>query len=679
MVNGVDPITLEVVRGYLVSTALQMRATLIRTAYAPILYETLDFSCGLMTADGELAAMSEDFSGHVFAMALGLDAARGKFEGNIHPGDVLAVNDPYTGGTHLNDIAFYTPFFVGGRLLFYIAVRAHHSDVGGATPGSFSGEDTEIYQEGMRIVPVKLIEEGRLNQGLWDVLFANMRLPEERAGDALAMLDTARVAEANLTELCERYGLDTVERSVDALLDSAEATMRACIATLPGGEYRYEHYMDNSGLSPEPLPLKLKLTVDGDTMAFDFTGSAPQVVGPMNCGLPVTFGGAFVVMKCWLDPKTPVNGGTFRPVRFVVPENSCLAAQLPAAVGGCWQVYRHLQTAAIGVFAQLMPHDLGGEPSGGTGHVYVGGYDEVRDRPYILYEYPNGGTPATSDTDGATGCFHYDGGDLAMVYSAESTEQRQPLLVESLAMCTDGEGAGYRRSGLGVIRKVRILSRSSQLNVMSDRAIIPPMGSGSAPSGSCNSITVIRDGSEIQPSPLPGKVKSFPLEFGDVLVMEGSGGGGVGDPLERELESVRREVFEGYMTEQRARDVYGVVIEDGEVDAERSRDLRRVLSEERTRFRVLEGPGDDFDDIGCRIAPMSPAVASRIGVGEGGMIEYVSGSTAPLRAWARIVADAPEDSVAIGPIGRSILRVAPGHEIWVRRLDIVAPAGSDVR
>ena len=197
-VGKIDPITLEVVRGSLVSTVAQMRVTLMRTSYAPVLYECRDFSCGLMTANGELAAMSEDFSGHVFAMALGLNTVRDKFGDDIHPGDVLAVNDPYTGGTHMNDIAFYTPLFVDGEVIIFIAVRAHWADVGGATAGSFSGQDTEIYQEGVRLVPVKLIEQGRLNQGLWDVMFANMRLPEEREGDCLAMLDTAKVAEAEL-------------------------------------------------------------------------------------------------------------------------------------------------------------------------------------------------------------------------------------------------------------------------------------------------------------------------------------------------------------------------------------------------------------------------------------------------------------------------------------------------
>ena len=281
----VDPITLEVVRGYLVSTVFQMRATLIRTAYAPVLYETHDFSCGLLNSKGELAAMSEDFSGHVFAMSLGLGDVLEKFKDDIHPGDVLAVNDPYTGGTHLNDIAFYLPYFVQGKPLIYIAVRAHHADVGGATPGSFSGQDTEIYQEGVRIVPVKLIEKGVLNQALWDVIFANMRLSDEREGDALAMLDTARVAERSLEQLSEKYGPDVIGRCVDELMDRAEETMRGRITELPDGDYHYEQYMDSSGLSPDPLPIRVKLTIDHDTMTIDFTGPTPQVVGPMNARL----------------------------------------------------------------------------------------------------------------------------------------------------------------------------------------------------------------------------------------------------------------------------------------------------------------------------------------------------------------------------------------------------------
>ncbi len=666
----IDPITQEVVRGYLVSTVLQMRATLVRTAYAPILYETKDFSCGVMTSKGELGAMSEDFSGHVFAMALGLNVAREKFGDSIYPGDVLAVNDPYTGGTHLNDIAFYTPFFVDGRILLYIGVRAHHADVGGATPGSFSGQDTEIYQEGVRIVPVKLIDRGVLNQGLWDVLFANMRLSDERQGDALAMLDTARVAEAGISEICAKYGAETVEQCINALMDRAEDTIRGRISQLPDGEFHYEHYMDNGGLSPEALPIKVKLTIDGDHMTFDFTGTAAQVVGPMNCGIPITRGGVFVIIKSWLDPKTPVNGGTFRPMKFVIPEGSCLAAQLPAAVGGCWEIFRQVQSATIGLFSQVMPHQLGGENQGTANHVYVAGYDPVRNRPYILYEYPQGGAAATSDTDGSTGFPSYDAGDIPSVYPAESAEHRQPVVIESLSMRTDGEGPGYRRSGWGVTRRIRILSDTSQLNVMSDRAIIPAWGTAGAPSGNVNAFFVIRGGEEISPSPIPGKVKAFPLKTGDVVVMSSIAGGGVGNPLEREVERVAKDVYEGHVTPQRARDVYGVVIEGSEVDLVKTEDLRRQLAMQRQYLEVVDAGADDFDERGCRRCTLSPETASRIGVQDGDMVEYVSNTTAPLRAWVKVGDDSPKEGVLLGPIGRSILKLTHGDEVWVRRLAV---------
>lgn len=664
----INPVTLEVVRGFLVSTMLQMRATLMRTAYAPILYENKDFSCGFLTPQGELVAMSEDFSGHVFAMALGLRAVTEKFHGRIFPGDILAVNDPYTGGTHLNDIAFYAPFFADGKLRLFIGVRAHHADVGGATPGSFSGQDTEIYQEGVRIVPVKLIEKGRVNQGLWDVLFANMRLQEEREGDALAMLDTARVGEMRLAELFGKYGAQTVEDYIHALLDSAGRVMHQCISRLSPSEYYYEHYLDNGGLSPEPLPIKVKMTIERETMTFDFTGTAPQVSGPMNCGVPVTQGAVFVIAKSWLDPKSAVNGGTFRPLRFMIPTGSCLAAQLPAPVGGCWDIYRQVQSAVVGVFSQAMPWEPGGENLGAGNHIHIGGYDSLRDKPFILYEYPQGGTPATGDTDGATGCLHYDGGDMPGAYPAESAEQRHPVLIESLQVRVDGEGPGYRRSGFGVTRRVRVLADNSQLSVMTDRAVIPPWGAEGAYPGTVNSVTVIRAGQEFQPSPIPGKVKAFHLKAGDVVLMKATAGGGVGDPLEREVELVLKDLSIGYITAQHACDVYGVVTENGRLSLAKTEELRQQIKSSRRYFSVLESDNDDVDKLGCRLCPLHPDATSQLGVRQGDMVEYVGNSAPPLRAWVNMDGGLPKDQVRLGPIARKILGMGQGDRVWLRPL-----------
>lgn len=348
--------------------------------------------------------MSHDFSGHVFALSLGMGVVLKKFGNRIYPGDVLMMNDPYTGGTHLNDVVFYTPFFADSQLILFIAVRAHWADVGGATPGSFSGQDTEIYQEGVRIRPVKIIERGQRNQALWEVLFANMRIPEEREGDALAMLDTARVAEVRISELCAKYyGTAVLEGCREAILDSAERVVRRRISQLPPGEYYYEQYMDNNGLSPEPLPIKVKLTIREDTLTFDFNGSSPQVGGPMNVGPPITQGGTFVIVKALLDPKTPVNGGTFRPIQFVIPEGTILNAKPPAPVGGCWEIFRQIQSATIGLFAQVLPEQALGDTMETVNHVYQAGHDSARGRFYILYEYPQGGTPGPGPRSGEAG------------------------------------------------------------------------------------------------------------------------------------------------------------------------------------------------------------------------------------------------------------------------------------
>ena len=381
-------------------------------------------------------------------------------------------------------------------------------------------------------------------------------------------------------------------------------------------------------------------------------------------------GGAFVVIKSWLDPGTPVNGGTFRPLEFLVPEGSCLAAQLPAPVGGCWEVYRQLQSSVVGLISQVIPGQPGGETIGSANHTYIAGYDQLRGKYYILYEYPKGGTPATIDTDGSTGHQGYDAGDIPSVYPAESAEQRQPLLMEGLSARIDGESPGYRRSGFGVVRRVKVLADGSQLSVMTDRAIIPPWGAAGAYPGSLNSYTVVRDGEEIQLSNLPGKVKGFPLKAGDVVLTQATAGGVVGDPLDRELDMVRKDVIEGYVTPQRARDAYGVVIDDGQVHVAETSALRESMKRARTYLEVTASPDDELDERGLRLCALSGEDAARVGVGDGEMVEYIGKSAAPLRAWAKVEDGLPSGRLPLGPIGRDILKVAAGDRLWLRKLEI---------
>lgn len=676
----IDPITLEVLRGSFRYIVSQMRATLIRTAYSPVIYDGLDFSCGLLSPTGEVVGMSDDFAGHVFTMSQGLTPSLEKFGDQIYPGDVVMMNDPYTGGTHLNDVVFYTPYFSDGRIIMWIAVRAHWQDVGGSTPGSLTGRSKEIFEEGIRIPPVKIMDRGKRNDALWALIFANMRLPEERQGDALAMIDTAHIAEERLTELCERYGAATIERYRDAILDYGELLMRKRISELPIGEYYYEHYIENSGVSPDPLPIKIKLTIDNSAMTFDFSGTAPACRGPINGGPPIAPAGVFVIVKCWLDPKTPVNGGTFRPLKFILPEHTIVKAEYPSAVGACWTVWRTVQFTVIGLFSQVMPELVVGELPGGANHTYIAGKDPVRGGSFILYEYPRGGYSGTNKNDGATGCCEYDTGDMHTINPAEVMEQQKPLMSEGVETRTDGEGAGAHRSAFGVVRKIRVLTDAT-LSGMMMKTVIPPWGVSGAYAGSLNSFVVIRDGTEIVPgADVPGMIKAFPLKAGDIVVVRTSGGGGWGDPLERDVELVRQDMLNGYLSLERARDTYGVVIENHMINMAKTQQLRQHLKGQRLYFRVHNIATDEYDGLGCRIAPMSTQVAAKIGVTSGDIVDYVSRIGPPLRGWVKVINDMPVDAIPLGPIGRRIVKVEEGDLLEMRTLCLLngktLPAGS---
>ncbi len=674
MTAHLDPITLEVVQGSFITTVRQMRATLIRTSYAPILYDTRDLSCALLSPTGELVAMSDgDFSGHVFSLQAGLTPILEKFADKMKPGDVFMFNDPYTGGTHLNDIAFYKPHFVDGDIALWETVRAHWSDVGGATPGSFSGQDTEIFQEGVRIPPVRLVEEGEVNQDLWDLLFANVRLADEQEGNALAMLDSVKVGETQINDLCAKYGVEVIRKCLESMLDRAEKTMREEIKKLAAGEYYVEHYCDSNGITADPVPLHIRMTVQDETLMFDFTGTAKEFEGPMNVGPAVTQAGVFVVVKSWLDPHTPVNGGSFRPMEFVLPPGTVVNCNPPRAVAGVWELFRKIQSAVAGIFSQVQPDNAGGGTQETINHIYITSFDPEAAKHHILYEYPQGGFPATSDTDGTTGSPSYDGGDVPSIYPVESSEQHQPLRIESTEVTTDGEGAGRHRSGFGVTRRIRVLSDNSQLNVVSDAAVIPVWGVAGASAGGFNACGVIRDGKPIEPSSLPGKVRAFPLKRNDLVIMRCTSGGGVGDPLERDPTRVLDDVLLEYVTPERAAEVYGVVIRDDQVDEGATLSMREQLKQRRHYISLANTDTNEFDANGCRLARINPGDASALGAIEGDMIEFVPAIGAPLRAWAKISEDVDSGSISLGPLGHLALKTDAGDEVQVRRIQ-EAPA-----
>ncbi|MCE2453631.1 MAG: hydantoinase B/oxoprolinase family protein, partial [Nitrospinae bacterium] len=510
----IDPITLEVINESFVAVVREMRANMVRTAYSSIIYEGHDFSCVLVDGEGQLVAMAEDNPVHIFPVPMEVGEMLERFGGDIHPGDVFIHNDPYTGGTHLNDVAIISPLFHGGEMAVYPVVRAHWGDVGGTTPGSISGKNTEILHDGVRIPILRIIEKGEINQGLLDLLLHNMRVPEERRGDFFAMLATCHTAHKRLKELAAKYGWRVILAVKDRLLERAEASMRRRIAVLPDGESVYEHFMDHDGHSLEPIRIRVRVEKTGDELIVDFHGTDPQTKGAYNVGPAMAPSAAFSVIKAFLDPKGAINHGAFRPLNIEVEPGSLLSARYPASCAGSMEVSHAVVSALIGATARFASDAVTGDLKGTSNHVYIGGRDARNGEPFLFYEFPAGGTGGFAESDGNNATRNFTEGDFASIQSVEVIEQSQPLKIRELSLRVDSGGAGTRRGGLGLHRGVEVLAESALLSISSDKNVIPPFGVLGGGPGKPNRFRVARGGETLAPSETPGKAAGFPLERG---------------------------------------------------------------------------------------------------------------------------------------------------------------------
>jgi len=675
-----DPITLEVLREAFSSIVREMRVTLVRTAYSSILYEGEDFSCVLMDGDAQIVSMSkgQDHPLHIVPVAWSMKAVREKFAGDIHPGDIFLHNDPYTGGTHLNDVAMIYPLFADGRLFVFPVVRAHWGDVGGMSPGSLSGGATEIFQEGVRIPPIRIVDRGRPNQAALDLIFHNMRGPRERKGDFDAMIGTCRKAAERVEGLAARYGAPLVRAAVALLMDRAEQRMRRAIGGLPDGAYAYEAHLESGRTHLEPLTVRARVTVAGETITVDLTGTSPQTAGPTNVGPAMAPTGAFTIIKAFLDPGTDVNSGAFRPLTVITPRSTIVNADPPAPCGGMVEVKYCVETAVMGALAQALDGRVAGDLKGGGNHCYVGGPDPRTGETFIFYEYPAGGTGGFDGGDGSNTVRAWTESDMTTLQPIEAVEQLYPVRIERTALREDSGGPGRWRGGLGLTREVRILVAGSRLSVLAEKAVLPPFGVCGGAAGATNRFWVRRGDRPIQPSPLPGKVSGFPLEPGDVLLMESSGGGGFGDPLERDPSRVAADLAEGYVTPAGAERDYGVIWRDGAVDAAATRAKRTALHAARTRARLAGAP-DLAADRG-RLVRLDAATAGRLGVAPGAVVELVNPRGAPLRAWVAALTTGDGSRVEIAPAAISMLALAEGAEAELRAVHSgVLGAGEESR
>jgi N-methylhydantoinase B len=670
-VTAVDPITLEVVCEGLIAIVREMRATVIRASYSPVIWDMDDFSCALFDPLGQMIAQSEDHPGHVLPMPWSVRCAMEDFEGDLRPGDVILLNDSYRGGTHLNDVTMLYPLFDGDELIIFPAVRAHWSDVGGGAPGSYSGLNTNIYQEGVRIPPIKIVEEGRLNRAAMALLLNNMRLPEDRRGDFNASLGACRIAESRIHRLLAKYGRKTVLDCITLNLDRSERRLRARIATLPRGEYVYEDYLEfyqEGGF--DPVLMRLTLTIAGDEIVADFAGSSPQVPGVVNSTLATTGAGVLVAVKAVLDPEGPINHGTFRPIRLLAPEASIVDVKLDAPAGAHGEVRKRAVSVMLGALAQVVPALVSGDLCGTSFPNAMGGRDGRRQRDYVYYEAPAGGNGAFLEGDGASAWGNIDFGNVRTIQSAEALESGMPLHVERSELRCDSGGEGTMRGGLGLRRELRLLEGESRYSVLSDRAVLPPFGVAGAGPGAPVKVSLRRDGAEIDFA-TPGKVTGVAIRAGDIVVMQSAGGGGYGDPLAREPDRVRDDVRAGYVSRERARLGYGVVLDsDHDVDIPATQAERARQATTRRRFPVTADEREPYEGrLGRhRVLRMPPAMAADLGLAAGDLIELRGRHPAPLRAWLRIDAGAREGVVALDAFGRRILGISPGDTVEVRHL-----------
>ncbi|MBL8381704.1 MAG: hydantoinase B/oxoprolinase family protein [Burkholderiales bacterium] len=636
-----DFVTAAVIREALASIVREMRRSMVRSSYSSIIYEGYDFSCVLVDARGQLIAQSgEDHPFHVIPVAASVERLLQKHE-RIGESDLFLHNDPYTGGTHLNDVAVVWPVFEAGRLLLFVVIRSHWADIGGMTPGSLSGAAREILHEGLRLDNVRIDKSG--DSELMRMIFDNVRVSNEAIADFHAVLGICRVAERRVRALLARYTTTTVLSAIGDLLDASEKRMRAALAGLPDGVYRHIAYLDGNSAEHFPLHVRVSLTVEGEHVHADFTGTSPQVAAPLNAGPAIGPTSMLTIVKSFLDPAGVINSGTLRPIRVTVPERTILNARYPAPCGGLNEVRFAADAAVMGALAKIIPERLTGDVRGTSNHTYIGGHDPRRNRSFIFYEYPSGGTGGWADADGNHAVRAFNEGENVSIQSAEMVEVLYPLRILQNEIRPDSGGPGASRGGLGLVRQVEVLADGLRYSLLSDRNLMPPGGVNGGRSGAPNRYEVLRAGAACEVSEFPGKVANFPLQRGDVVCMMSSGGGGFGPPAGRPLARVREDLIDGLVTPAGLAAYAASLGPDGEVVRRGDAVPDRTV---QVRFAPFPSP------VHCTL---SGSLARALGIAPGRIVELYASTGPAVRLWVQSLTDADGAEVCVSDTLTDIL------------------------
>jgi N-methylhydantoinase B len=568
-VTTLDPVTLAVLNGRLVQIADEMDATLYRSAFNPIIAEAHDACHGFYHAETG-ATLVQGTSGlpiFVGAMAFAVKAVIDKVgrDGGLEPGDTYLFNDPYDGGTHLNDFRLVRPLMRGGRVFAWIASVGHWLDIGGNVPGNYNPKATESFQEGVRIPPVKLIRAGVIQQDIIDILAANSRVPQSNWGDLNGQINALDLGERRLHALLDEYGDETITAALAVLSSRAEALMRANIAALPDGTYSYDDFLDNDGVIDTPLRIALDLTIAGDRMTLDFSRSAPPCDGPLNIARSTAIACCYVALKhIFID--VPANAGCLVPIEFKIPDTTLLAVSAPRPVAGYTETILRVIDVIFGAFAKAAPERAQGSPFATINALSLAGWRAQR-RRWIMFCFFGGGLGGNPEGDGLN---HSNNPiSTATIPPVEILESLYPVMFTQWALRPDSGGPGRNRGGLGAIYEVEALAEAgADVFLIGERGKYPPFGVNGGGPAALNRFVYETDQGEMTP-PMVSKVTDVRISRSQKVRLETPGGGGFGDPATREPARVIRDVELGYISRESARRDYRLVLrDDGSLDTE---------------------------------------------------------------------------------------------------------------
>ncbi|MES2534508.1 MAG: hydantoinase B/oxoprolinase family protein [Pseudomonadota bacterium] len=559
----IDPFTLAVLQNALIGIAHEMKLMTMRTAYTQLWKEQGDLSCCIMDANGEIVAQDPTgFPIHVTTMPFQLQGLLERFRNNIHPGDVLMTNDPYLGGTHLPDVLLVRPLFWEGKLYGYLCNRGHWADIGGMGPGSYSPATKELIQEGIVVPPVKLFIDDKLQEPIADVIVRNVRDSSVALGDMRAQYASCFTGERRLADLITRYGLDVITMAMKEILDRSEQLTRARIARFKSGVYQARDCLDGDGLTEDPQWINASVVIDGSDITVDLTGSSKQSRGGMNCSRASAISGVQYAIKSITDPENPPNAGSYRPIKVLTKPGTLCDALPPGSMVGYAEVAYRVLDSTMRALADAAPEAALASGSGSTGTSVVGGGDSRPNakKPFFLtLELSSGAYGARATKDGING-IRYGVGNAGHV-PIEADEMENPILFERYEIVADTGGAGKFRGGNGFSRVFRVLANEASICLCADRHRSQPQGLFGGQPG--RSAQYVLDPGTDRERRLSSKTPYVPLAEGTLVWLQSAGGGGYGDPKQRDRALIERDLQDGYITDACATGEYGYTHSEG--------------------------------------------------------------------------------------------------------------------